>query len=276
MKITEHTPIHYFIRNEVNDSFHKIELEAYLEIPQSTDVSKFRCIEDIRLFNSKDMDNHEIITFQCDGGRNTVVHSWANNLKDLVEYKESDASICRFKKTDKESYLILRETVFRIYMSHPKTDFDKLEIGSQFNKIVAMLNKNEYRIGNLVQDAKGNPCKVEEISPDHGVKAYSGMITKLPLSPIPLTEEWLLKFGFEGDENQYDIGLSNGDGVDLSVEFAYGTTCLKRKYVEDWLIEKYKHLNKVEDFCYIKHPKYVHELQNLYFSLTGEELNIKQ
>ena len=58
--------------------------------------------------------------------------------------------------------------------------------------------------------------------------------------PIPLTEEWLLKFGFEFKEPIL-------------------TSAWKNSAVGDVLITK----------C-----EFVHQLQNLFFALTGEELKL--
>ncbi len=133
MKITTETPIYYFIKNESNGSFHHIELEAYLEIPQKGNISNFQTLEDIRLFVSKDLDNNEIVSFHYEGGRNDCIGHWANNKEELVKQKESESSIYRFKTTDRETYLNLREEVFKIYLAHPKTDFEKLKVGSEYN-----------------------------------------------------------------------------------------------------------------------------------------------
>lgn len=69
--------------------------------------------------------------------------------------------------------------------------------------------------------------------------------------PIPLTEEWLLKFGFEHREFSFDKG-----SFFLS----------KRRFKNEYLYQAHTHRFQV---------KYVHQLQNLYFALTSEELNIK-
>ena len=69
---------------------------------------------------------------------------------------------------------------------------------------------------------------------------------------IPLTEEWLLKFGFE-----YDNETSGWDNEKLSSDY-------------DSEIECYYILFYVDNSI-----KYVHQLQNIYFALTGEELTIK-
>ena len=65
--------------------------------------------------------------------------------------------------------------------------------------------------------------------------------------PILLTEEWLLKFGFSGDKEygwsfNYVLIITNGEHFD------------------------YWGADNVIDL------RYIHQLQNLYFALTGEEL----
>ena len=74
--------------------------------------------------------------------------------------------------------------------------------------------------------------------------------------PIPLTEEWLLKFGFNKDLIGWDlIGWDKGD-FDLR---QYGNESGYRDYGL-----QFSGLG-IEII-------YVHQLQNLYFALTGEEL----
>lgn len=109
-----------------------------------------------------------------------------------------------------------------------------------------MIAANELRIGNWVN----NGFKDYQVSVATIWQLGLWYATALP---IPLTEEWLLRFGFEvlefdHKENQYGfkgrlIVIRHGLFCD------YGTSVI------------------------IKH---VHQLQNLYFSLTGEELTIKE
>lgn len=73
------------------------------------------------------------------------------------------------------------------------------------------------------------------------------------INPIPLTEEWLINFGFDNKFNKGKIniipkgrlGYENG-----------------RTYFNSWVILE-------------KQPDYVHELQNLHYALTKEELTLK-
>ena len=81
-----------------------------------------------------------------------------------------------------------------------------------------------------------------------GGRKYSGS-RDIDCEPIPLTEEWLVKFGFE-------IHI---------VEMVFGNFYLK---INGDHFEYYCN-NRVE-------LKYVHQLQNLYHALMGEELKEKE
>jgi len=75
-------------------------------------------------------------------------------------------------------------------------------------------------------------------------------------APLPLTEEWLLKFGFELTDKQ----IKQYDKGKLCIEIYKSEKRPNgRTYFNSWAILE-------------EHPKYVHQLQNLYFALTGEEL----
>lgn len=84
------------------------------------------------------------------------------------------------------------------------------------------------------------------------------------LNPVPLTEEWLVKFGLEV--------------VDLIKENKYLKDCVgfwpdNENFV--YVIDLYG--NEMGDWGYVtKEIKYVHQLQNLYFALTGKELELNE
>jgi hypothetical protein len=85
------------------------------------------------------------------------------------------------------------------------------------------------------------------------------------LIPIPLTEEWLVKFGFkitkDPEHNFYEK------------PFDIYHVQLKRLIGRDVF---YLELNKPNGASYlIKQINHVHQLQNLVHALTGEELTIK-
>jgi len=109
----------------------------------------------------------------------------------------------------------------------------------------------ELRIGNLYFHEPTNDY-------DEVRKNTFDLIERNPecYKPIPLTEEWLIKFGFE--DNQKVKGVKYIDGV-IAID------CIR--YGKGWCLANDEY-----------HPniKYVHQLQNLYFALTGEELTIKE
>lgn len=116
------------------------------------------------------------------------------------------------------------------------------------------MDVKELRIGNWFLLNKSNVKKPYQI--DSGFDIYKlDESDCADIEPIPLTEEWLIKFGFEKKQFfSYDKGL-------LSVSLPSEDALLWRNgrtYFNSW---------KISDA-----PKYVHQLQNLYFALTGTEL----
>ena len=126
------------------------------------------------------------------------------------------------------------------------------------------MDARELRIGNYIQYF-GNVAQVEGIvneSNGFGLQLNGGdfaSINSNSLEPIPLTEEWLLKFGFEEYEFEDEIF-----GYVLN-DFGY--------------VNEFQFMIRIfidfEGILIQKPIKYVHQLQNLYFALTREELTIK-
>lgn len=116
------------------------------------------------------------------------------------------------------------------------------------------MKSTELRIGNYLQGS--NPIIVTKILHDGWVKIEDSNSSfqvegEFPcFKPIPLTEEWLVKFGFERS------GLYNLRN-DVYIYDEYGLTNTGFEY-------RYNYSSIT--------IKYVHQLQNLYFALTGEEL----
>jgi hypothetical protein len=88
------------------------------------------------------------------------------------------------------------------------------------------------------------------------------------LQPIPLTEEWLLKFGFKRRkyENSYWFEKSKNKLLFLSNDINPNKGCAYST--------KLDHIFLHDGPSNIKKVKYVHQLQNLYFALTGNELKL--
>jgi hypothetical protein len=80
--------------------------------------------------------------------------------------------------------------------------------------------------------------------------------------PIPLTEEWLLKFGFTVDQQL------NGSGAIIN-----GFKIWKGDSWECWNYSTNKEW--IDDNEIYVDLFFVHQLQNLYFALTGKELTLK-
>jgi hypothetical protein len=140
-----------------------------------------------------------------------------------------------------------------------------------------MIQANELRIGNWIDDVKPQNLALPQhsyfqVKWEHIAKAEA----KWEYRPIPLTPEILEKAGFE-----------------------YGKTGKKKdgEFVEFWDIRTKEHKHsfgtfifsvvrwqdaltkKMGEFTFSHHTirsdcKYVHQLQNLYFALTSQELPI--
>lgn len=81
------------------------------------------------------------------------------------------------------------------------------------------------------------------------------------LSPIRITEEWLLKFGFERPKNSSMFYWVKLRASLLNINPENGLV-----WLNDATGETFKNPSLIQ---------YVHQLQNLYFALTGEELILK-
>jgi len=96
--------------------------------------------------------------------------------------------------------------------------------------------------------------------PNTYYETYSQFISFI--EPIQLTEEWLLRFGFklEKDVDYFYVIKTKQKGITLEVEPNGRTILFDNKNIK---------------FIDILPIKYVHQLQNLYFAITGEELEVK-
>jgi len=123
-----------------------------------------------------------------------------------------------------------------------------------------MINVKELRIGNLISDYQNNTIKVLGISDVYNDGNYyiiseNGGSIDDDHKPIPLTPEILLKCGFTSDKWLMSFHLGeNKMWIDkTSNEFYWVFGRKETKYLR---------------------IKYLHQLQNLFYSLTNEELNI--
>lgn len=128
------------------------------------------------------------------------------------------------------------------------------------------MQANELRVGNLLHYVNEPELVLPDVVEVESITEYG---INLPveddisvssvdynfddLEGIPLTEEWLLKFGFQ----KKDLG---------NFEHHFNGFPLQKNQ-ECFLYFTFNHR--------YRDVKYVHQLQNLYFALTGEELKLK-
>ena len=122
-----------------------------------------------------------------------------------------------------------------------------------------MIAPSELRIGNYVLIGSLVWTPIDGILSSQ-VFACNGVgINYIDIDPIPITPEWLERLGFEWDI--YYQGYCDGNYLvnireNGTISFAYG----KRRH---------------DEMQFLPYIKYVHQLQNLYHAITGNELKIK-
>lgn len=123
-----------------------------------------------------------------------------------------------------------------------------------------MVDAKELRIGNWVSYL-GSNTQINSISigePCGYVSTFkSGIIIQNQIEPISLTEDLLLKCGFE--EKQW------GDEDDPPVFYKNGLTISCKTWGKDSF-----YLNS-----YDIDVTFLHQLQNIYYALTGKELEVE-
>lgn len=139
-----------------------------------------------------------------------------------------------------------------------------------------MIQPNELRLGNLVLRAIGwnNEARPIIWSDDSYVVSQlndstvwidseNGTMDEdfTNISGIPLTEEWLLKAGFKNEYAQVYSGWI-GDDIWGRMDFKVNIFCIISS-------------GREAEESYLNHIKYVHQLQNLFHAISGEELEFK-
>lgn len=149
------------------------------------------------------------------------------------------------------------------------------------------MEANELRIGNYVEHEDANEI-VEGIhynnENDYLLLIGNYLRPIKEIKPVPLTEDWLLRFGFERqkeriyNKTQLPNGGNNGfhnaveylnksnnqvlygapyEGAENGYHYIFGS--VTTDFGEDYISKK---------------VEFVHQLQNLYFALTGKELEL--
>ena len=138
------------------------------------------------------------------------------------------------------------------------------------------MKANELRIGNYVKGIGHNiSWLVEGIETDY-IHSSNAWRLLSSFEPIPLNTNWLEKFGFKAWDDKKTIYT-----LERHID-KYNNTCFRFWLQLDKLVFDYiqNEIHPTESIFDDKNIirleiKYVHQLQNLYFALTGEELTIK-
>lgn len=139
------------------------------------------------------------------------------------------------------------------------------------------MKASELRIGNYINYNKelnelGKITSIESFVSGQYKIGINNRVNKKhycdTVEPIPLTEEWLLKFGFEKVNRQF-YKKEIGENVFVLVNYnksprgSFGAVTFETDLKEN------SYVGHIKNKC-----KHIHSLQNLYFALTGEELSI--
>lgn len=141
-----------------------------------------------------------------------------------------------------------------------------------------MIQQKELRAGNLVLvpsiddeiyemhtiNRYGRNCSVT----DNKLGVLSGVLDIENIMPIELTEDWLLKFAFDKEKR---IFIDDGSLIELDK-----ATGSNDELAYNVFIKQIDDKDKITDSIIINiELQYVHQLQNLYYALAGEELILK-
>jgi hypothetical protein len=111
------------------------------------------------------------------------------------------------------------------------------------------MDARELRIGNLVYA----DAELHEIRPVDFRNAHL-------FNPIEITDAWLIKLGARNEDKHNDYFLNHNNSYYINKNSTTGFFHLYEQGGEDYLVKE--------------NIEHIHQLQNLYFALTGEELTV--
>lgn len=117
-----------------------------------------------------------------------------------------------------------------------------------------MIAPQELRLGNWI-NINGNPFQIE--LPDFNLIANNN--GKSTYEPIELTEEWLLKMALKNTETGWEVIYGHQHRFSVILFKKFASVGISGPF----------------GLIHVK-VKYIHQLQNLYHSIVGEELKIKE
>lgn len=138
-----------------------------------------------------------------------------------------------------------------------------------------MIKGKDLRLGNFVKDRGEKLIRIDFL--EHIQDGYDTKFGQLvflegtevhPMTeysdyalPIPITNDWLIRMGFKLYPSGYYC-------LDVCGEKVYISIGLKHDIEPNLILDNGERALSYD----LKHIKYVHELQNLFYSLTGLEL----
>lgn len=122
----------------------------------------------------------------------------------------------------------------------------------------------KLQLGNLVYECRPEGKEIIEV--EYISKFFINGTGISAIKPIPITEEWLLKFGFVIRDKSYSLNYG-GESMRYAM-LEKSNTPLFMLFFHGRFGFNTEEGRKNGDYCI----QYVHQLQNLHFALTGEEL----
>jgi hypothetical protein len=113
----------------------------------------------------------------------------------------------------------------------------------------------DLRLGNYIQDKSGNIKSVEALSSTRGIEVEGANPLEI-YEPILLNSEWLLRLGFYASGSSWLHISKSSSGFDVQ------------------LLDELYFLNS-DGLPFSNGFTYVHQLQNLYYAMTGSELMVE-
>lgn len=133
-----------------------------------------------------------------------------------------------------------------------------------------MIPLNELRIGSIIKYFRADLIVKIKIVDNKLLSILTNQENQIDRSchyPIGLTKEWFKKLGFIEYENEYDTTY------EIEIEDGYKLESVKSLHsYTSFLLREVNNVTGDQLFFLPHNIEYVHQLQNLYFSLSGKEL----
>ena len=138
---------------------------------------------------------------------------------------------------------------------------------AMLSSFMGTLNTPHCKVSSLGREG----CEVECLECEDNIGCA---IPYLEIEPIPITKDWLLKLGFETMNYERNLCNYTIDCTPKNYKYKYALQTNIGSCDSALLPIRWTPMERSGD-SHSFPCEYVHQLQNLYFTLTGEELTIK-